>query len=122
MRTLKDLAVEEINCLVAKELGFEVKERWLDTGIIILNLLHNGNTVIRPVNYCEDPSDYMPIAIAELIAIDYDKLGTVSADFTKDDTFKENHDPDDYIFSRYLPKSETGRAVCECFLMIKGYV
>lgn len=112
MKKLIEMSEHEINCLIATELGFKIKERWLNTGIIILNLLHNGNTVVRPVDYCKNSSDYMPIAIEHCIDIDFYDDDVQCSSCTHLNIYRTG---------RFMPKSDTGRAVCERFLMTRGH-
>ena len=107
----------EKNRAVAEKLRYVVKERFKDTGIVILEYLFDGKSVIRPVDYCNDPRDYMPIAIEHGIAIDFNRdKSTVCAVFTKNNADTEIYNPDDYIFSEDLPKDKTGHAVVDAFL------
>lgn len=70
----------------------------------------DGKSILETFDYCNDPAAYMPIAIEHGISIKFCTItNTVTCSFLSMELTKER-------LTR--PKHETGRAVCECFLLM----
>lgn len=107
---LSAMSNTEINSCVAVKLGFTVQTIWKEDGIIILKYLANNNEVIRPVNYCQTPNDFMPIALECRIDIDHD-IGKVYCCWGLCSPAEK---------TRFFDRKDVGRAVCEAFLLMRG--
>lgn len=114
MQPLSELSNRKINKLVASELVHTVMHSCMGGGSSVYIRLHQSgdNSRIFNKNYCDNTEDYMPIAIEHEIGIYFDN-GKVYAGYNED---LVRYDVE------YQSKLDTGRAVCECFLMTKGYV
>jgi len=64
LEQLNELSDYELNCETAEKLGHVVLKRGMGDDILIKTM-----TTARPVNYCNNPNDYMPIAIKYKINI-----------------------------------------------------
>tara|TARA_R110000850_G_scaffold11976_3_gene40708 strand:- start:6436 stop:6807 length:372 start_codon:yes stop_codon:yes gene_type:complete len=114
---LPTMSVYEKNCAVAEQEGFEVKQRWNEAGIIILDLLIDGKQAVRPVDYCNVPNDYMPLAIKYGISINFDGIDSNEFDVGQE-----------WMYCSYAGMTraaplysidKTGEAVVDALLMIK---
>ena len=111
---LNELSDYEINCAVAEKLGYVVIKRGLGADVLIKTMRFS-----RPVNYCNTPNDYMPIASENCITIDFNTDDTVCGAYTREGADMSDYNPYDFICSDDMPKSQTGRAVCIAFLLME---
>jgi len=103
-REIEKLVAITANIRIAKENCY---------GIVIHQTQYSG-TIKRYYEPCNNANDYMDLAKANEVSIEY-KDNMVSA--TCAVRHFENYKPLSYISSKTLPKEETGRAVCEAYLL-----
>lgn len=114
MNTINKLSNNEINISVTLEL---LKIRYPNAKSFEYDKQQNcfwkeevGVSSYEIYDYCNEHNDYMPVAIEHEISIEfYDGLVECEAK-----NYKHT--------SEWMSKADTGRAVCECFLMTREYV
>lgn len=94
----------EKNCAVSEKLGLEIQPRISTDGNKVCELV-NHIAVFK--DYCNDPRDYMKLAIEHEITI-YMDIGRVKC-----------FDPIGALDVRWHPKSQTGHAVVDAFLKME---
>ena len=100
----------EINCAVAEKLGLELEHDHRNYSPQSDSVMWYAGKTYHDADYCNDPRDYMKLAIEYKIDITYGNIeGQVWA------TARDDNGP--LIDSG--TKTETGRAVCEVFLMME---
>ena len=93
--------LEQLNMLTEHEINCAVAEKRDD-------FKPDGKTYL--LFDCNNPNDYMPIAINHQISIWMDNDGEVSC------SYKGQQEGDRPM---YVPKDQTGRAVCIAFLLME---
>ncbi len=100
------ILMHNINVLVAGALGLTVLPGRSRDGV---GIIVSVNGVSRPVDYVNDPRDYMELAIDNHIDIAFSRLGDhVGCECLG------------WRTAEWIPKEQTGLAVCQAFLMSKG--
>lgn len=64
LEQLNELSDYERNCAVAEKLGYVVLKRGMGDDVLIKTM-----KLARPVNYCSNPNDIMPILFANHISL-----------------------------------------------------
>lgn len=120
MKTLEQLnkmTDYEISCAAAEKIGLKLHAGFrLSNGDVYIEREIGCNYNATPfytMNYCSNPSDYMPIAIEHGIDLHFSACGyDVQACGYKNKDFSSSS-----CWSGYLPKAQTGRAVCIAYLL-----
>ena len=113
--TLDNMSEYEKNCAVADKLGHVIDYAHRGPNPQYNDVLWHEGETNRSADYCNEPRDYMWIAIEYGITIsqDIENQEVSCIAYQKDLISGEN-----VIMSRIYPNNETGEAVVDAFLMM----
>lgn len=123
---LNALSDYEINCAVAikenPDLGHAMDEQVTETTGSAVNFRLSTPTGdccdAGTYDYCNNPSDYMPIAIEHGISINFD--GVDPNEFDKGIDWVSCSYRGSECDMNFYPRKNTGKAVCIAFLLMNG--